>query len=223
MIVIAFGALLALTSYNCVYAADINTLVFSPDSKPYGLTYGEWTAKWWQWIFSIPQQNNPLTDSSGNNCPIKQTGPVWFLAGTAGGKAERWCTIPSGSAILAPIMNSECSFLDFPSAKTTPDLIACAKADNDRTINLKATVDGQQLTNLGAYRVLSLSNVTISPDNVYGAPFGNTTMVSDGFWLFLKPLPVGQHTLQFGGLTPGNPTTGTNNFAVDVTYHITVK
>jgi hypothetical protein len=25
------------------------TQVFATDSKPYGLTYGEWTAKWWQW------------------------------------------------------------------------------------------------------------------------------------------------------------------------------
>ena len=24
------------------------TLVLPTDSKPYGLTYGEWTAKWWQ-------------------------------------------------------------------------------------------------------------------------------------------------------------------------------
>jgi hypothetical protein len=29
--------------------------VFSADSKPYGLTYGEWTAKWWQWVYLIPK------------------------------------------------------------------------------------------------------------------------------------------------------------------------
>jgi hypothetical protein len=222
--IMAFGTLLTLPISTYVYADNINAALFPPDSKQYGLTYAEWTAKWWQWIFSVPQQDNPLTDSTGKNCAQKQSGSVWFLAGTTGGKAERTCVIPSGSAILAPIMNAECSFLEFPSVKTLPDLITCAKADNDRTINLKAVVDGQQLKNLENYRMLSpLFKITIPPDNVLGAPAGNTQMISDGWWIFLKPLPTGQHTVQFSGLTPGNPTTGTNNFAVDITYHIIVK
>jgi hypothetical protein len=58
--------------------------VFSADSKPYNLTYGEWTAKWWQWGYSIPKNINPAYDNTGKNCAQKQNGPVWFLAGTFG-------------------------------------------------------------------------------------------------------------------------------------------
>ena len=32
--------------------------VFPINSKPYGLTYDEWTAKWWQWGYSIPKNIN---------------------------------------------------------------------------------------------------------------------------------------------------------------------
>jgi hypothetical protein len=57
---------------------NINPSAFPVDSKPYGLTYGEWTARFWQWLHSIPKPDNPAADTTGKNCAIKQTGPVWF-------------------------------------------------------------------------------------------------------------------------------------------------
>ena len=60
-------------------ANDNNSLpiaVFPADSKPYGLTYDEWTAKWWQWGYSIPKDINPAYDDTGKNCAQKQNGPV---------------------------------------------------------------------------------------------------------------------------------------------------
>ncbi len=73
-------------------ADSLNPSVFSPDTKPFGITYPEWTSKWWQWLVSIPAKDNPAADNTGKNCGQKQTGPVWFLAGTTGGSAERSCT-----------------------------------------------------------------------------------------------------------------------------------
>jgi heme/copper-type cytochrome/quinol oxidase subunit 2 len=73
--------------------------VFSTNSKPYGLTYGEWTAKWWQWGYSIPKNINPAYDDTGKNCAQKQNGLVWFLGGTFGHAVNRVCDIPTGKAI----------------------------------------------------------------------------------------------------------------------------
>ena len=97
------------------YSSDGNTnnshvsngqiAVLSVDSKPYGLTYGEWTAKWWQWGYSIPKDINPAYDDTGKNCAQKQNGPVWFLAGTYGHAVNRGWDIPAGKAILFPILN----------------------------------------------------------------------------------------------------------------------
>jgi hypothetical protein len=66
-------------------ARSINEQLFSRESDPYGVSYTEWTARWWQWAFSIPVENNPVNDMTGANCAINQHGPVWFLAGTLGG------------------------------------------------------------------------------------------------------------------------------------------
>jgi hypothetical protein len=219
-IIMAFG--LIMTSLGQVTLADnINAAVFSVDSKPYGMTYAEWTAKWWQWLVSIPQPSNPAADATGKNCGLNQNGPVWFLAGTTGGSAERTCTLPAGKAILFPIINSECDFLGYPNVKTELGLVSCAKADPDRTTNLQATIDGVDLRQLEKYRIISQPfNVTFPSNNLFGSPVGTTTMVSDGFWVFLQPLAIGQHELHFSGLTPGNPTTGTANFVTDATYHL---
>ena len=75
--------------------------VYPVNSKPHGLSYGDWTAKWWQWAVSIPKDINPGADMTGKNCVLKQSGPVWFLAGTFGGPATRTCTIPGWKSHIA--------------------------------------------------------------------------------------------------------------------------
>ena len=53
---------------------------FTPDSKPYGLTYGQWTVKWWNWALSIPTEINPVYDYSGKFANVSQKDPnVFFL------------------------------------------------------------------------------------------------------------------------------------------------
>jgi hypothetical protein len=192
--------------------------VFQPDSKPYGLTYGDWTARWWQWAYSIPKDTNPAYDDTGKYCAEGQYGPVWFLTGAYGHSVDRYCTIPAGKAILFTILNSECSFAEFPSLKTEEDLRQCAKQMQD------------SVTDLEKYRIQSpLFNFTIPKNNILGLPAQSTQAVSDGNWVFLKPLPIGNHTIYFkGGLQNINDTSGNHTFAgpsgwdYPNTYHITV-
>ena len=70
------------------------------------------------------------------------------MAGTTGGPAERTSTLAATEAILFPIVNSECSYLDTPTAKSISDLVACAKQDPNRAINLQAILDGHNLQQL---------------------------------------------------------------------------
>jgi hypothetical protein len=48
---------------------------------PFGFSFAEWAIKWWQWLLSIPKENNPAIDNNRTNCHVQQQGPVWFLAG----------------------------------------------------------------------------------------------------------------------------------------------
>jgi hypothetical protein len=175
--------------------------VFPTNSKPYGLTYGDWTAKWWQWGYSIPKDINPAYDDTGKNCAQKQNGPVWFLAGTYGHPVNRKCNIPAGKAILFPILNSECSFAEFPKLKTLSELRTCAKTIQDQVSSLKASVDGVPIASLQEYRIQSTPfNFTLPKNNILELPANVTTQaIADGNWVFLKPLSPGSHKITFRG------------------------
>jgi hypothetical protein len=200
-----------------------NIAIFPPDSKPYGLTYGEWTAKWVQWVNLMPEEDNPAVDDTGRNCANNQTGPVWFLAGTFGGAVTRQCTIPSDKGILIPIIIGICDSATDPALDTEEKLRSCAKADQDLVIGKEITVDGVNIGNLDSYRFQSpLFNVTFPENNIAGVQPQTAKAVSDGFWILLEPLSPGSHEIHFKAAL-GNPTAiGTTNFALDVRYLLTV-
>ena len=133
------------------------------------MTLGEWTARWWQWGYSIPKNINPAYDDNGRYCVEKQSGPVWFLAGTYGHPVVRHCDIPSGKAILLPILNSECSFAEFPKLKTLSELRICAKTIQDQVTKVNVSVDGMPLPHLEKYRIQSPPfNFTLPQGNILG-------------------------------------------------------
>lgn len=221
--VLAVIELYVFSSFLHVNGGINNQSIYPLDSKPYGLTYGDWTAKWWQWALSIPTKDNPVVDETGEKCGAGQNDTnVWFLAGTGGGKVTRSCTIPAGKAILIPIINVQCDY-STPESKTESDLRQCAKEDQDKATNLHVAIDGVAITDLSKYRVQSpLFNVTRPPDNTSGLPAGTTQSVSDGFWILLKPLPPGKHEIRFSGSLVDYTATAPLNFISDATYNLMI-
>lgn len=207
-----------------IEGSNITERVYPINSKPFGFTYGEWSAKWWQWLLSIPTKDNPSVDETGAKCAVGQEDPnLWLLAGTGGGEVTRACTIPAGKAILFPVLNVECDYLS-SDLKTESDLRKCAKDDQDKATNLQATVDGVAIPDLKSYRVQSpLFNITLPKDNVMGVPPVTTQAVSDGFWIILKPLPAGKHQIHFSGSLVDFTATGPLNFVSDAKYDITIN
>jgi hypothetical protein len=187
------------------------------DSVQYGITYPEWTARWWQWVLSIPRNNNPLIDDSGKNSANNQSGPVWFLAGTLEGQAERSCTIPADKAILFPVINFEASVAE-GHGTTEKELATRAKFEMDQITDIRAMINGTKLDNLKQYRIRSpLFSVTLPTDNVLELAAQTTKMMSEGYWLFLKPLQSGKYDLcSFGSCLAGR-------IKIGISYHLTVE
>jgi hypothetical protein len=219
---------------STVSSAVEEGMVFQPHSKPYNLTYGEWTAKWWQWAYSIPREANPAYDDTGKYCSVNQRGPVWFFPGTYGKSVIRDCTIPTGTAILFPILNSECSFAESPELKTIKDLSICAETFQDQVTDLHASIDGQEIpkTELEKYRISSPPfYFTLPENNILGLPAKTTTSaISDGNWVFVKPLDSGKHEISFmGDVTSTDENTSAESFAFPsgwnftTTYELIIK
>lgn len=95
-------------------------------------------------------------------------------------------------AILIPLLNGECR-LDVPEVKNDEDLRACASAGNEYGA-LEATADGVKLKDLASYRTQAgYFNVTNAEDNIYGSRLGTFKTFAEGYFVFLEPLPVGNH------------------------------
>ena len=174
-----------------------NLELFSPESSPFDKSYSGWTAKWWQWVLAIPKSENPLIDDTGKNSAKNQMGPVWFLAGTLKGPAERSCTIPADKAILFPVINFEASVAE-GDGTTEEELQARVKFEMDQITDMRVRISGTNIDELKQYRIQSpLFTVTLPADNVLGLPAQTTKMISEGYWLFLKPLEPGKVRFTF--------------------------
>jgi hypothetical protein len=184
------------------------------------------TSQWWQWVLSIPPEDNPLLDTTGEKCQEGDMGDVFFLVGTLGGSAERECTISVGQEILFPIFNSIC--FDLPGGLVFPGQFdpprgpgSCEEQVEsfiDQASNLELTIDGMSIENLEDFRVQSNPfPIRLPEDNIVGEglPSGPYIGISDGYWAIVESLPEGEHTIEFGGQAPG--------LTVDVTYHLTIE
>ena len=81
--------------------------ILPPDEPWAGLTRGEWAARWWQWLWSMPEDVNPNFDTTGERCGYGQSGPVFLLPGAWGfdqpEKREITCVVPEGVAIYVGV------------------------------------------------------------------------------------------------------------------------
>lgn len=232
--IFAFAAILP----SVEAAGNSNPRILPPQSKPYGLGYGEWVAEWWTWAVSIPAAENPILDETGEFAGIGQDGPVWFLAGTFGTAAEREVTIPRGKAVFFPIFNSlwwapddldDASWLAGElgydaGALTAEELIRLiANYQVDFATSMNVTIDGIPITGLDQYRTESgpfpLTDTDLLDD--LGAEISQPNFsIGAGYWLMVAPLPVGTHTVHVA-VESDNPIFGP--FSLDVSYDITVE
>ncbi|MGI0045427.1 MAG: hypothetical protein ACRD47_17140 [Nitrososphaeraceae archaeon] len=168
---------------------------------PYQIPYSEWTVRWWKWIYSIPKDMNPINESASVQCNSNQHDPaVLFLAGGKNGIVERECNVAVGKAILLPVLNWSGTFADEPKAQSEEDLVSIAKQEIDIVSGLEAQVDGVQLENLHGSRVRTgLFDVVLPENSIFGGEAGSTQGISDGYWLFLRPLSLGRHLVHSYG------------------------
>lgn len=181
-----------------------------PHSAVEGIPLGEWTGAWWQWADAAPEAVN---DVAGTQCGLRQSGLVWFLAGSfSSGKMHRHCTVPQGKYIFFPIINSVMSS-DEDKPTSCNDLMDQAKQMSNEPKNLHVTVDGKNVDNPVAYREASSKCFNL-PANVKQDEEATPT-ASNGYWIMLRPFARGTHTISFGGQL--------DDFSQDITYELAVE
>lgn len=195
-----------------------------PGAKVSGLDMSQLSAEWWKWAESAPDDVSPLRDMTGKHCAVGQRGEVWFLAGGFGSsRITRKCAIPAGSYVFFPVVN----MAYWPEADndgtTCEQVKAGAALNNDKAVELFASIDGVEIPHVERYRVRTATCFDIferlrGPEGAHKA----FPSASDGFWLLLPPLPKGQHAIKFGGMY--NRESGAyGQMLQDIEYYVTVE
>jgi len=188
---------------------DKSKFLFSTNESPYGISYPQWMQKWWSWIANFTKANNPNDHYTQDKCQINQNlgEKVWFLTVPPPEESswQRICHIPKSMAILWPIVTGECDTGD------TNVPLDCAKR-GDEGARIQVFIDGIKF-NYDAIKDRSTSglfNITWIKDNFFESKPGVFQGAVDGYFLFLKPLPIGNHTISFESdvLPPSNPEEG---------------
>jgi hypothetical protein len=192
--------------------------LFTPQDKPYGYTYGNWTVRWWNWAYSAPKEINPVLDETGEYACINQEGPVWFLAGTFGEMKypSRRCTVPVGKSVLFPVINYETNGFEQPEVQMVSEFIEHARKDMDDIVMKEVIIDGE---NIPTFRISSdppLFSIHINKNLGSDIKGGHTLASADGFWVFLKQLSVGPHTIYFHGACSGGQRRSIASYKVTV-------
>jgi hypothetical protein len=237
-----FGAALAAIVLLAASFSTASAGVIPPASLPYGLSYQEWSAKWWQW--TLEQSTNHLENVGDSGICREPASHVKFLAGiyvpgTGGISVEtRKITIPCETPLFFPILsvwvdNSGCPAFSSFGADA---LAAQAEADWSAVTVTTCTVDGVPVADLSnpattPYLVQAspFSYTTAEKDNILAGLFGEPCIpggltiypaVADGVYLMLSPLPYGKHSIHFVGVVgpPSAPFVKD-----DITYEITVE
>jgi hypothetical protein len=146
----------------------------------------------------------------------------------------RSCSVPAGTALFFPILNGEDSSLEESMGNGCSDpvfdgtiagLRRCTEWSPSAGVTVKAEIDGAPVPHLEKrFRVRStVFSFTLPDDNWLKKTTGNNYQAGayfpsagDGWYLMVKPLNAGKHTIHFYGSCCGGA------FTLDVTYHVTV-
>jgi len=179
--------------------ASAATPVMPPTEKVAGRSQADWSRSWWQWAASFERSESPVADTTGARCQAKQTGAVWFLAGTYETRRTiRTCTVPAGKYLFFPLIN----YVIYPArdSYTTCALATEGVAEmTDDVSSLVLEIDGKLFRNLEAHR--QATRECFDLNELTGG--GVAPSAGNGYYIMLRPLSRGTHKINLGGILPG--------------------
>jgi hypothetical protein len=234
----------AISSIWLAFVPAYGVEFYSKDESPFGISNGDWVAKFWSWNFFLPfdQQANKPTGLNENGCLIHKENSMVMLPDTSvGGVWNQNCTISRNDGILIPIWTGECNAGEKDClGKPFEELSKTARIFDLGQINGLVKVDNIPVAELDAldYKNNKMNNVTEVYTKQFNATIPNDSRMkteeesygktfpgaAHGWFVFLKPLQHGNHTVYYqNSVTDPTATAPGNINTAQFTYHFKVE
>ena len=110
------------------------------------------------------------------------------------------CEISAGQLLYLSVYTGQCSLGEYP-GKSAAELLKCGQDSNKVMKLMQVKVDDKDVSsNIIRQTTSQPFNFIIKPNNVdeWKAPIagGNNTSMAENFYLFFKPLPLGDHRIE---------------------------
>jgi len=217
------GIIVSILCTAITHAASLEDSMVYPSDYVGGKPVSDYVNIWWQWTYTMPREISPVRDLSGKYCDVGQHGDVWFLAGGYGSsKIRRSCTIPEGKYIFFPVINMV-YWPNHEGSLTCENAKKFAALNNDELLSIEISLDSEsawnpantRISSENCFNLLGLIPQELNPPEIYPA-------ATDGYWVMLKPLSRGTHTLTFKAQY--NREKGAySKMAQDIEYKLTVE
>ena len=239
--VLLFSVFIVVPGLSSVHALEL----FSKNEMPLDIPYDTWVSRYWNWWLGLNlEEATPKPDG----CLINESDSmIMLMETTVDSPPQQVCNISSNQSIMIPMWIAWCDTGDHKGL-SDEQLTKCAREEyNLGKIGSEVKIDGRPIANLDVimslisgsldYGINSLTNVTefyskgfnlTVPEDTQSANTvpGTSRAGSHGWWVFLKPLPPGEHTVQYNiRVTPTGALTspGTNPHFADITYKFQVE
>ena len=236
-VLLIFSTFFGFLAFSDAYGVE----VYAKDDVPFGSPLDVWMSKWWQWW--VPTTIDEATPKP-DGCLINSSNSMVMLMETAvKDPPNQKCKISSTQGIAIPLWGAfmEASTPEFQNY-TYEQLSKEAREQADLgAVTSLVKVDGVPVAKLDVvssmragkldYKINSMENVTelyskgfnvtIPPDTHFpDQNIGTWRSGAHGWWTFLKPLPPGEHTIEYNVGVTG---TGPNDHASEITYSLNVE
>jgi hypothetical protein len=248
-IFLLFSIFFAFPGLHNAYGVEL----FSKDEKPFGVSYDDWVANYWnKWIGKNTDEATPKPGGCLIVNDDNKSASLVMLMSTAdvSSPSTQVCKISSKQGIMIPLWIGWCESSSDRRTYTDEQLLKCAKEQNLGNIRSDVKVDGIPVAKLDVkqtilpgsssldYKINSIANVTdLSSSKAFTLTIpadthipnqvtGTWRALGQGWWVFLKPLPLGEHTIFYNiRVTPTGAVTspGTNPHFADITYKFQVE
>lgn len=168
--------------------------VYGPSTHPLGVSYEAWTRRFARYLFEPPVAESPIVNPTCD--AVTPRGGILFMPVATSEGLVVHCSVPAHRPLLvSPGGQFATLGLDSDTRKGTK---AIADAFMAMTHDAVVKVDGERVSGIDRFKTGSWVRLDLGADNLFGVPAGEYQMFLEGWFVMVRGLAPGRHTIWLG-------------------------